>query len=288
MDREIRRRPTLYVVATPLGNLEDFSPRAVRLLGEVSTIYAEDTRRSLILLQHFGIRKPLVSLHEHNEHARSAAVLAKLEAGHHVALLSDAGTPAVSDPGADLVAQVAAAGFTVCPLPGASALTAALSVAGFSASEAGTLFMGFLPARGAARRDAVARVAQHAGAVVLFEAPHRIFATLHELSALEPARRACLARELSKLHEEVRHASLAELSTWAKSGVRGEVTLVLAPREEQEREAAVDMACVDDMLRRCLDAGLSARDAAAAAAIFTGRPRREMYERTQHLKGGRG
>jgi 16S rRNA (cytidine1402-2'-O)-methyltransferase len=278
---------TLLVVATPLGNLEDLSPRAVRLLLGSDVIYAEDTRRSRVLLDHFGIQRPLRSLHEHNERDRSDEVLDALGRGETVAVLTDAGTPAVSDPGTTVVALAAAAGHRVSPVPGPSALTAALSVAGFAAGDEGALFVGFLPARGKEREAALARVAAHRGSVVLFEAPHRIEATLAELAALDPVRPACACRELTKVHEELRRGSLAELAAWAAPGLKGELTVVLAPLPPVEVvPATVDE--VDGMLRRCLEAGLSARDSATAVAAVSGRARREVYARCQALGRGGG
>jgi 16S rRNA (cytidine1402-2'-O)-methyltransferase len=276
---------TLLIVATPLGNLEDLSPRAVRLLAGSDVIYAEDTRRSRVLLDHFGIQRPLRSLHEHNERDRSDEVLEVLDRGETVAVLTDAGTPAVSDPGTTVVARAAAAGHRVSPVPGPSALTAALSVAGFSAGEGGALFVGFLPARGRERETALGRVAAHRGPVVLFEAPHRIEATLAGLAGLDPTRLACACRELTKVHEEVRRGTLQELAAWASAGLKGELTVVLGPLPPLELEPAAPDA-VDDMLRRCLEAGLSARDSATAVAALSGRPRREVYARCQAL--GRG
>jgi 16S rRNA (cytidine1402-2'-O)-methyltransferase len=273
----------LFVVATPLGNLEDVSPRAVRVLREATVVFAEDTRRSRILCDHFGVGRPLRSLHEHNERERSAEVLERLSRGESVALLTDAGTPAVSDPGAELVARVAAAGYAVSPIPGPSALTAALSVAGFVQAQPDVRFLGFLPSKGAARAAALEAVVVSEGIVVLFEAPHRVHATLLELAARLPERPAMVARELSKMHEELVRGTLAELAAWAAGEVRGEITLVLGPmaREPVTRtEGDVDAA-----LQRCLTAGLSPRDAATAVAAVLELPRREVYARCQQLRG---
>lgn len=274
---------TLYVVATPLGNLEDFSPRAVRTLRAADVVYAEDTRRSRILLDHYGVDRPLRSLHEHNERERIGEVLALLAAGQAVALLTDAGTPAVSDPGAAVVRAAARAGATVSPIPGPSALTAALSACGFEAGAAGVLFVGFLPARGAARRDASERAAAHPGVIVLFEAPHRIAATLADLAGAAPEREACVTRELTKMHEEVRRGSLRELAAWAQGEVKGELTIVIGPSAEPAA-VAVDAGEIDRALERCLAAGLSARDAATSVAAILELPRREVYRRSLELR----
>jgi 16S rRNA (cytidine1402-2'-O)-methyltransferase len=274
---------TLFVVATPLGNLDDFSPRAVQVLGAADALYAEDTRRSRVLLDHFGIAKRLESLHEHNERERSAEVLAALARGERVAILTDAGTPAVSDPGTVVVARAAAAGFRVSPVPGPSALTAALSVAGFDAGAEGVLFLGFLPARGRERAQAVTRAVAHRGVVVLFEAPHRAEATFGELAAVAPERAACAGRELTKLHEEIKHGTLRELAAWAAAGLKGELTIVLAGLGAETPER-LEPTAIDGMIERCLAAGLSARDTATAVAAVSGEPRREVYARCQVLK----
>ncbi|MEK7703795.1 MAG: 16S rRNA (cytidine(1402)-2'-O)-methyltransferase [Myxococcota bacterium] len=275
---------TLYVVATPIGNLEDMTPRAARVLREVDVVYAEDTRHSRPLLAHIGVAKTLVSLHEHNERERVAQVQADLGAGKNVALLCDAGTPAVSDPGAVLVAAVAQAGFRVVPIAGASALAAALSVAGFAATDAGVLFLGFLPVKGTSRRAALDRVAGHAGIVVLYEAPHRIARTLADLADGAPTREACLGRELTKVHEELLRGTLAELARTADdAAMRGEMTLVLGPLPEvRETTSAPEIAAA---VRKCLDAGLSARDAATAVStLLPGVPRRDAYQIASSLR----
>jgi 16S rRNA (cytidine1402-2'-O)-methyltransferase len=273
----------LFVVATPLGNLEDFTPRAVRTLREADHIYAEDTRRSRVLLDHFGVQKPLRSLHEHNERERSLEVVTALERGERVAILTDAGTPAVSDPGTLVVARAAERGLAVVPIPGPSALTAALSVAGFATGPEGVLFVGFVPAKGRPREEALARVSGHRGTVVLFEAPHRIGATLAELAAKTPERPACVGRELTKLHEELRRGTLGELALWAREQPLGELTVVLGPLARAPAQEPGDSE-LDVLLTRCLEAGLSARDASTAVAALTGRPRREVYARCQAVK----
>ena len=277
--------PGLYVVATPLGNLGDISPRAAAVLRQADVVYAEDTRRTRVLLSSLGLRKPLESLHGHNEPSRIPAALERLGKGERVALVSDAGTPAVSDPGAALVAAAHRAGHRVSPIPGPSALAAALSVAGFERGE--PLFVGFLPSRGRERREALGRVLAHEGPVVLFEAPHRSERTLAELAEAAPAREVCWCRELTKVHEDVRRGTLAEAAAWAAAESRGELTLVLGPAATEAYEGAEASASdmdVDGALRRCLDAGLSPRDAATAVAAVLGRPRREVYQRCQALR----
>ncbi len=271
----------LYVVATPIGNLGDVSARAAQVLRDAAVVYAEDTRRTRVLLEHVGLAKDLRSLHEHNERERAGEVVEALVAGESLALVTDAGTPGVSDPGADVVAAALAAGARVSPIPGPSALAAALSVAGFAEAAHDVLFVGFLPVKGKERRAALARVHAHAGVVVLFEAPHRAAATLRELVELEPERAACLCRELTKLHEEVRRGSVGQLAERVAAGVLGEITLVLGPLVKP-REVAGD-AEVDLALSRCLEAGLTPRDAATAVAAVLQAPRRSVYARCQVL-----
>lgn len=268
---------TLFVVATPLGNLEDMTARAERVLREVDVLFAEDTRRTRALLGHLGISRALESLHEHNERERVGRVLSSLAEGKSVALVSDAGTPVVSDPGAHLIAEVKRAGHSVSPVVGPSALAAALSVSGFRANE--TLFVGFVAHKGKARSEQLNRIAAHRGTVVLFESPHRLEKTLRALASAQPERPACVVRELTKLHEEVRDGTVAELGEWAAGGVKGEVTVVLGPVEATEASWEEDEIVV--ALEKCAEAGLSTRDAVAAVAALEGRPRREVYRIAQ-------
>lgn len=271
--------PTLFVVATPLGNLADLSARAERVLAQVDIIFAEDTRRTRKLLEHLGVRAPIQSLHAHNEKERSQAVLHRLAAGCHVAYVTDAGTPGVSDPGSRLVALVAEAGYGVAPIPGPSALAAALSVAGFSQPHTDVLFLGFLPAKGKARRSALERVAEARGIVVIFAAPHRLVRLLEELTTHGQGQRdAVICRELTKVHEELLRGSVAALLEQARAGLRGELVLVLGPLPESE-SADGDVAAIDAALGRCLQAGLSQRDAISAVAAVLQQPKRQVYRR---------
>lgn len=269
----------LFVVATPIGNLADMTYRAVECLNAVTVVYAEDTRRSRILLDHFGIKKPLRSMHEHNEKQRVSDVLNALAEGD-VAVLTDAGTPAVSDPGAELVAGVARAGtHNVVPIPGASALATALSVAGFT--EGAVTFVGFLPVKGRERTDLVSAIANNRDIVVLYEAPHRIAATLNDLKEAEPERPACLCRELTKMHEELARGTLQELSERFAGEVRGEITLVVGPTTKPVESAETQD--IDAAIKRALEAGLSARDVATAVAAVLQLPKRDVYQRVQTL-----
>lgn len=216
----------LYVVATPIGNLEDVTFRAVRVLREVSLIAAEDTRRTARLLQHYSISTPTTSLHEHNERARTPALISRLRAGESIALVSDAGTPGVSDPGSLLVAAAHAAGIRVEPIPGPSAALAALSASGLSADQ--VLFTGFPPSRSNARKAWLTALRDEPRILVLFEAPHRIRETLTDMAAILGDRPILLARELTKIHEYLAVQPItAHLQALHES--RGEYTLVIPP-----------------------------------------------------------
>jgi 16S rRNA (cytidine1402-2'-O)-methyltransferase len=265
----------LQVVATPIGNLADLSARARTALEAADLIAAEDTRHTLVLLQAFGIAKPLISLHGHNESQRVPQLLARLEAGETVALVSDAGTPLLSDPGFELVQRAAQAGIPVESIPGPSAITAALAVAGLPTAR--FCFEGFLPARAAERRTALAGLAHEARTLVFFEAPHRIAATLHDMAAEFGARAAVVARELTKAHETIYRGTLHELAARAAADEnfqRGEITLVV-------HGAATAAASVDEgELRRTVDIlakELPPGRAAAVAAALTGASRAAAY-----------
>ena len=225
------RTGTLYVVATPIGNLEDITLRALKILKAVNIVAAEDTRRTAILLRHYDIATPVLSVHEHNESRRAASLIPRLAAGESIALVTDAGTPAVSDPGAYLVAAAREAGIPVEPIPGPSAVLAALSASGLTSE--GFVFAGFPPNRLNTRKRWLAGVVEDSNrrAVVLFESPHRLSTTLQELEILGK-RQIIVCRELTKLHEEIRFGSSAELGTHFSSP-RGEFTIVI-PKAEAE------------------------------------------------------
>jgi 16S rRNA (cytidine1402-2'-O)-methyltransferase len=272
-----KERGTLQVVATPIGNLADLSPRAQQVLGGADVIAAEDTRRTLQLLQSLGISRPLVSLFEHNESQRVPRLLERLAAGQSVALVSDAGTPLLSDPGFELVRAASRAGFAVQAIPGPSAITAALAVAGLPTQR--FCFEGFLPARAAERRRALAALAHEPRTLVFFEAPHRIRATLADLAAEFGAQReAVVTRELTKAHESIYRGTLAELGLTAardENFERGEITLVVAGATPADA-AAADPA----QLRRTVDVLLKELPpgrAAAVAAQLTGATRAAAY-----------
>jgi 16S rRNA (cytidine1402-2'-O)-methyltransferase len=282
---------TLYVVATPIGNLEDITLRALRVLAEVDLVFAEDTRRTRILLDRHAVSARPISLHAHNEASRIAQALATLEGEGSVALVSDAGTPLVSDPGERLVKAAIAEGHRVEALPGASAALVALAVSGLPALP--VVLLGFLPRRVGARRDLLASYRDRPETLVIFESPRRVAATLLELSEAFGERRACAARELTKLHEEVRRGSLRELAAGFEGGARGELTLVVegqgAPVHRGQDEAeAVGREPTDEELaeeiRRLLEAGRRPREIAAALSRSTGIPRRVVYARAVAVK----
>lgn len=221
----------LYLVATPIGNLEDISLRALRILKEVDLIACEDTRQTLRLLSHFEIRKPLESYHEHNEMIRAPELILRMEEGVRVALVSDAGTPVISDPGHRLVSLCLRHQINVIPIPGPSAIVAALAACGLPSEE--FTFLGFLPARPTERRRRLQRSASEPRSLVIYEAPHRMRATLRDAIDVLGNRQAAVARELTKMHEEFLRGRIAELiQVFEEKEPRGEITLVIAPPEE--------------------------------------------------------
>jgi 16S rRNA (cytidine1402-2'-O)-methyltransferase len=266
----------LVVVATPIGNLGDLSSRAADTLRDVDLVLAEDTRHTGRLLAHIGSEVPQRSLHEHNERERTAEVLERIASGERVALVSDAGTPAVSDPGYRLIAACVDAGVRVEPIPGPSAALAALVASGLPTDR--VAFEGFLPRKGAARRRRLDELVAEPRTLVLFVAPHRAAADLDDLAAaLGPDRRAALGRELTKLHEEVRHGTLAELAEGVRAGVRGEVTLVVAGAPEAAPATVADAELVD-RVRALVAAGRTKKTAIAEVATTSGVPRRRVYQ----------
>jgi 16S rRNA (cytidine1402-2'-O)-methyltransferase len=277
---------TLYVVATPIGNLADLTLRAIHVLGLVDAIACEDTRHSAPLLRQLGLDKPLIALHQHNEHEAAEAVIARLARGERVAYVSDAGTPAISDPGAALVAAARAAGHRCMPIPGASSAVAALSVAG-DTSGARFGFDGFLPSRAGERALALETLAASDRSHVLFEAPHRIEALAAALGTALGTRPVTLCRELTKQFETVVTQPANELSAWLAADanrVRGEFVLVVhAPAA-----AVADSASAHDPTLRTLLAELPLKQAVSLAAQLTGAPRNALYERALALKGGAG
>jgi 16S rRNA (cytidine1402-2'-O)-methyltransferase len=270
----------LYVVATPIGNMGDISARAREILAGVGVIAAEDTRHSGHLLRELGLERPLVSLHEHNERARTGELVARLLAGESVALVSDAGTPLISDPGYHFVRAAIDAGIVVSPVPGPCAAVAALSAAGLPGER--FCFEGFLPSRAIARRRRLAELAAETRTLVIYEAPHRIVDSLRDLAAAcGDSRRACVARELTKHFESFYRGGLGALAALAASDAdmrRGECVVIVAGAAE----AAPDAARIDETLAVLLKY-LPASAAAAAAAELTGARRNEIYARALAL-----
>ena len=267
----------LYLVPTPIGNLGDISPRCAYILDQVDFIAAEDTRVSMKLLNHLGIKKPLVSYYRHNTDAAGRSILAKLLEGQSAALVTDAGTPAVSDPGEELVALCAEAGVDVVAIPGPCALITALAVSGLPTGR--FTFEGFLAMNKKNRRAHLAQLRQESRTMIFYEAPHKLTATLADLAdAFGPERRISLCRELTKLHEEVRRTTLGEACQWyGENAPKGEFVLVVEGAPEQAPEEAT----LEDGLARALALqaeGASLRDAVRQAAKELSLPRSALYD----------
>lgn len=275
------RPGTLYVVATPIGNLGDVTKRAAEALSRVSVVACEDTRRTGVLLQHLGIRNKLLSFHVFNERDRCPAVVDRLIQGQDVALVSDAGTPGISDPGNGLVGACLARGITVTPIPGPSALSTALSVSHISVER--FLFAGFLPSRRGERRKAVAEMAACPHALVLYEAPHRATACIEDLLDILGNRGALLCRELTKLHEEVRPGNLSGLLDELRSRekVLGEIVLVVegSPRNGAAGGAAPGDSAVEEAFGTLREKGISLRDSADLLSKLLSIPRKQLYSK---------
>ena len=276
----------LYVVATPIGNLDDFTPRAAAVLKQVALIAAEDTRHSARLMQHFGIATPMLAVHDHNEQSRVDGLVARLLAGESVALISDAGTPLVSDPGYRLTRAAHDAGIRVAPVPGPCAAIAALSAAGLPTDR--FVFEGFLPAKSGQRRARLAELAGETRTLVFYEAPHRIAECLGDMAhVLGEGRLAALGRELTKTFETVRRLPLSEMRVWVEDDPnqqKGEIVLVVegatvAPDAEGDLKT-------DELLGRLLGY-LSVRQAAQLAAELTGGKKNRLYERALALHAAR-
>jgi 16S rRNA (cytidine1402-2'-O)-methyltransferase len=279
----------LYVVATPIGNLGDLSPRARAVLSDCALVAAEDTRHTGVLLKAFGIQTPQLSLHDHNEKHRASDIIQRLRQGASVALVSDAGTPAISDPGFELVRAVAAAGFEIIAIPGPCAAIAALSIGALPTDR--FCFDGFLPARGAARRKRLQSLATEARTVVLYEAPHRVRETLEDCAAIfGDERSAAVSREITKMHEMTYRGSLRELLARAGADAdfgRGEIVLLIAGAPQQiasvARGADGHGGALDRVLKILLTE-LPLKQAARLAAQITEARDNEAYKRALHLK----
>jgi len=263
---------TLYIVATPLGNLEDITLRAIRVLREVSVIACEDTRRTVKILNRYEIRTPLFIFHEYNKVRAGVSILRRLRDGENVALVSDAGTPAISDPGYELVREAIGGGIPIEVVPGPSALIAALVVSGLPTDH--FTFEGFLPARREKRRKAMQNLATEKRTMIFYESPQRVTSFLREAAEIFGDRRACVVRELTKIHEEILRGTLPELDTEVsrRESVRGEITIVIGGGEK-----TVELS-VEEIVKAALeDASGSSRDLAREIAERTGLSRKEVY-----------
>lgn len=271
---------TLYLVATPIGNLEDITLRALRILREVDLIACEDTRQTRKLLEHYGIHKPTISYHEHNEQARAEELAARLREGARIALVSDAGTPLISDPGYRLVQRAIAEGVPVEPVPGPSALLAALTASGLPTDA--FRFGGYLPARPSARRKALSALREEKATLVFYEAPHRILETLADIEEVLGPRPVVVARELTKLHQEFLRGAPGEVrrALAGRPAVKGEITLLVGRACEAAGEVSPDEVGTDRLRRQveqAMGAGLSRTEAIKSVAREHGLPKRALY-----------
>lgn len=278
---------TLYVVATPIGNLDDLSLRAARTLASVDVVAAEDTRHSGRLLSYLGIQKRMIALHDHNEKGRSAGILAELGAGRDVALISDAGTPLISDPGYVLVREARAAGYSVSPIPGACALIAALSAAGLPTDR--FLYLGFLPAKRSSRKASLDAVVRETATLVCYESPHRILDSVRDISEVLGAdREMVLGREITKTFETFYSGSVADVLAELEldpHGARGEFVVMIRGAMPQEHSGNAAVMDVDRLLRLLL-AELPVKKVARMASELTGLSKNELYQRALALKDG--
>jgi len=266
---------TLTLVGTPIGNLGDFSPRAVEALSQCDFIAAEDTRVTLRLLNHFEIKRPLISYHQHNRIERGEQIVARLLAGESCCLVSDAGMPAISDPGEDLVAQCAANGITVLAVPGPTAMATALAVSGLPTGR--FCFEGFLSVNKLSRRQHIEDIKDETRTLIFYEAPHKLYATLRDLSRVLGDRRCAIVRELTKIHEEVIRTTLcAAASRFREEDARGEIVLVI---EGAQKSAEESMTLEDAILhaRQLCEEGVSVSDAAKQAAKLSGIKKSDIY-----------
>jgi 16S rRNA (cytidine1402-2'-O)-methyltransferase len=267
----------LYLVATPIGNLEDITVRAIRILKEADLIACEDTRQTLKLLNHYGIRKEMVSYHEHNELTRSPELAIELEQGAQIALVSDAGTPGISDPGHRLVTLCLRHHIPVVPIPGPSALVAALAASGLPTEE--FLFVGFLPARAGARRKALDALKSASRTLIFYEAPHRVVETLADALDILGARPAVIAREVTKIHEEFLRGPLADLLESArKRAPRGEITLLIGPGDPQMQQIDPSVSLKERVAQLEAEGGVDRKAALKQAARERGLGKREAYK----------
>ncbi|UFS72726.1 16S rRNA (cytidine(1402)-2'-O)-methyltransferase [Geomonas sp. RF6] len=272
---------TLYIVATPIGNLEDITLRALRILKEVDLIAAEDTRHSRKLLSHFGISKPLTSYFDHNKTLKGAQILEKLQEGLSVALITDAGTPCISDPGYQLVRDAVAAGISVVPLPGACAAIVALSASGLPTDH--FTFAGFLPNKQGKRKERLQALSSEKGVVIFYESPKRVVASLRDMLEILGDREIVVGRELTKMFEEfLRGRVSAVIDQIEGREVRGEVAILVSAAEEDVEQEAPPL---EDLLRRYLDEGVTVKDAVKRVVAETGLPKGVVYAEALRVKG---
>ena len=275
---------TLYIVATPIGNLEDITLRALRVLKEVDVIAAEDTRHTQILLNHHGIRTPLTSYHEHNERTKAQELVTRLEHGKDIALVSDAGTPAISDPGFRLVVEAIRAAIRIIPVPGASALTAVLSASGLPTDR--FIFEGFLPAKKKQRRERLHTLRDETRTLIFYEAPHRLRDTLDDVHELLGNRETVLAREVSKVHEEFLRGTISEIiHMLASHDIRGEVTLIISGSTGESR---MNEDLLKAEIRELKGQGLRHKEIAEVLGEKFGYAKKEIYRLALGLGGKSG
>ncbi len=276
-------RGTLYVVATPIGNLQDITLRAIDTLKKVDVVAAEDTRHTAGLLSHLGINKKQMAVHEHNEQQAAQQIVSRLSEGENIALVSDAGTPGISDPGAIVVDAVHSSGLTVVPVPGASAVVTAMSAAGIA--KGAFSFIGFLPASGSQRRKQLTALQTLPQALVFYEAPHRIVASVADMAAtLGETRQIIIARELTKTYETIHRCALSEASAWLEADSnqqRGEFVLIIEAPAEQVQAAISDEA---EQTLKLLLAELPLKQAVKLATVITGAKKNELYQHALILK----
>lgn len=267
---------TLYIVGTPIGNLEDMTMRAVRILQNVDLIAAEDTRHTGKLLQHFQIKTPQISYHHHNRHTRIPELLEILRQGKSIAIVSDAGMPTISDPGMEIVKEAIAHSIEVIPIPGVTAAVTALAVSGFDSTR--FVFEGFLPTKGKPRQERLAQLQKEERTIILYEAPHRLISTLEDLYQVFGDRPVVLARELTKLHEDLWRGKLSEaIDFYQHRNPQGEYTLVLAGCQKSEPEY-LDENQIKQELKRLIERGMSLTEASRELCPFTNLSRREIYQ----------
>ncbi|MGM0420583.1 MAG: 16S rRNA (cytidine(1402)-2'-O)-methyltransferase [Bacillota bacterium] len=267
----------LFLCPTPIGNLDDMTYRAVKVLKEVDLIACEDTRRTGKLLKHFEIKNDLLSYHEHNEQERSREIITKLEHNMDIALVSDAGTPGISDPGEILVQKAVKAGITIIPLPGPSAVLPALIVSGFSTDR--FVFEGFLPRKGEARENRLADLKLETRTTVVYESPYRTKSTVTDLAEIMPEREIVLVREISKLHEEILRGTTREMvQILQEREIKGEIVLVLSGRPEGQVELELNNMSVLNHLKLLIDNGYTKKKAIKEVAEIRGIPKSQVYK----------